>query len=588
MGAFFLCKKNQSANMNQALEIFDEMGFASPAVFETGEWVVCAYSRMRSEDKSCISCHNCTMITAGTPIYKGMDTDGSLDALLEDYLSEKIDYQQLIGQYTILFCQGNTIEILCDPLGCKHMFTDSGHGILSSHMLPLCQCITSGLHINKKALYEKLLTGIIMSPNTVFEEIIQIDRQTAEQISQENNGIKFIQTNDFQYSGKGYRSFSECLAEQANTLRSYFEQLDKACKQGVDLGLSGGYDSRLVLACLYRFNKAKMHLHSHATENVHRQDLSIANQMAEYVGIPCHTVATKKLSHCDHIDDVLRKSVLYFDGRSSFSIGGCGEVYTASYRKESTENTPFTLTGVGGELYRNVFDIGFRSIRFNRFMEEKIFSESFRKAVSEQLYHEIKNDIIDRAASKLGIDEKSKQSKLVAHRYYCEIMMPEGQGTALDAYNQVSCCIAPFLEPSIISRGYRAIPFHHSGGEFEGKLIDFIDPGLAAITSTYGYPIGKRPIINRMKESLRTLIPTSVWNQLAAISIRRKESYGNAEKALDELYANSPTLKEAYMYLTELLPEIDLTKLILSGEEIRRIQFVAMTLYYFRERIRVN
>ncbi len=586
MGAFFIYKKNKLTNANSALDLFAEMGFASPTSFEIGEWVIYTFPKMVANDSNIVSDKGCTLISAGTPIYRGLDYAGSLAALLRDYLSDGIDHEQMIGQYSILFCHGNTIEVLCDPLGCKHVFTDVHHNMLSSHMLPICQCIDGDLHVNRKAFYEKFLTGIIMPPNTMFEEIIQIDKQIAERITQEDQGIEFIQTDSLYPSGSGAKSFRECLAEQADTLRKYIESLSNAGKNGIDIGLSGGYDSRLVLACLKRFHKGKIHLHSHATENVHQKDLTIANQMADYIGVPCHTVATKKLCHCDHEDEVLRKSVLYFDGRSSFSIGGCGEVYTASYRKESTENTPFTLTGVGGELYRNVFDIGFRNIRFDRFMEDKVFSSSFRKAMPEDLFREVKDDIITKAAARLGIDQRSRQPKKVAHRYYCEIMMPDGQGVALDAYNQVSCCVAPFLEPRIIAKGYEAVPFHHSGGEFEGKLIDFIDPGLAALPSSYGYPIVKRPVKAKIKESLRTYVPSSMWERLSAF-ITKKEEF-NIDSALDELYADSQKIKDAYAFLTELFPEISFTCLLQSNEDIRRIQFVAMTLYLYRERIKTT
>ena len=342
-----------------------------------------------------------------------------------------------------------------------------------------------------------------------------------------------------------------------------------------------------MLACLNRFSKGKIHLHSHATENDHQKELSIAKKMADYVGVPCHVVNTKKLSHCSHVDEVLQKSILYFDGRSSFSIGGCGEVYTASYRKDSTEKIPFTISGVGGELYRNIFDIGFRKIRFDHFIDGKVFSQSFQKAMPDGLFRETRNEIIRKAAARLEIDPTSRQSKKIAHRYYCEIMMPDGQGVALDAYNQVSCCIAPFLEPRIIAKGYEAIPYHCSGGEFEGKLINLIDSGLAAIWSIYGYPIGKRPLRAKVKERLRTVISTSVWDKLANGCFKKKNLF-SMEIALRELYANSQVMEKAFLFLTELLPEINFTYMLRRNEDIRRVQFIAMVLYKFRERIKMN
>lgn len=587
MGAFFGCNTNRVHNPNPALIMFEEMGFSSPTTLEVGEWKIYAYPKMALSISNILSDNGYTLVSAGTAVYKGLDYSDSLSALLQDYRSDCIDMNQLIGQYTILFCHDNSIEVLCDPLGSKHLFTDKDHSMLSSHMLPICECFDGMLSINRNAFYEKLLSGIIMPPNTMFEEIIQIDKQEGEHITRENIGIEFIQTENIHVPKSGARTIEECLSHQENALQEYFELLDNSGRNGIDIGLSGGYDSRLGLACLHKFNKGKKHLHSHSTENVHRKDLTIAKKMADYVGVPCHTVTTKKLSHCENVDEILRKSILYFDGRSSFSIGGCGEVYTAQYRKESTESTPFTLTGVGGELYRNIFDIGLKKIRFDHFMKTRVFSQSFMKAIPDYKYREISESIISRSATRLGIDQQKRQSKAIAHRYYCEIMMPDGQGVALDAYNQVSCCVAPFIEPRIIAKGYEAVPFHHAGGEFEGKLIDSIDPGLAAIPSSYGYPIGNRPVKAKIKERLRTYIPSSVWNQLASVS-KKTSNISTQEDALKEVYANSQKLEEACAFMRKLFPEIDFTLLLDSSENIRQIQFMAMTIYYSKRRIRTT
>ena len=140
-------------------------------------------------------------------------------------------------------------------------------------------------------------------------------------ITKANIGIKIFQTTGLKFSEKNTRKLDDCIAEQAKALHSYFDKLKNAASQGIDIGLSGGYDSRLALACLHKFNTGKLHLHSHATENVHQKDLEIAKQMADYIGVPCHTVPTKKLNNSDNVEDILRKSILYFYGRSSFSIG---------------------------------------------------------------------------------------------------------------------------------------------------------------------------------------------------------------------------------------------------------------------------
>jgi hypothetical protein len=45
----------------------------------------------------------------------------------------------------------------------------------------------------------------------------------------------------------------------------------------------------------------------------------------------------------------------------------------------------------------------------------------------------------------------------VAAAVYSEVMMPDGQGHVLDAYNTVSHCVAPFMEPTLLLEAYKGI-----------------------------------------------------------------------------------------------------------------------------------
>lgn len=586
MGAIFLYNKGQAnINLTRVANLFEEMGFAAPRHIEAGQWIIYAYSKMIGDCNNFVEYQDTKLISIGTPLYKKLDYSDGLQELIRDYVSGSIDLDSLKGHYNLVFIRDNHIEILCDPLGSKHLFANHNMSIMSSHMLAVCEGIPGNLQVNRNAVYEKLLTGMIMPPNTMFTDVSQIDTEIKKRIERAKIGISFL---SFPHKGRcdhsRYLSKQQCLDKQYETLLNYFSGLKAQGENGIDAGLSGGYDSRLVLACMQRFMKGKIHLHTHSTEEVHQKDLYVALRMAEYVNVPCHIEKTNKLEHSEHIDEVLRKSILYFDGRSSYSIGGCGEVYTADYRKRSTEDTPMTLTGIGGELYRNVFGMTNHKCKFRSFMEGKVFSNSFKKAVSHRIYERVSKDVIDHTATKLGIESGRRYAKDIAHRYYCEVMMPDGQGTALDAYNQVSYCVAPFMEPDIIYEGYNTIPFHGSSGDFEGCLIAKIDEGLASIISSYGYPLNKRPTIIRIKEKVRQYIPTDVWSGISDLLHMRRVSVSR-DVDIEKVFHYSGTLSNAFKYLRSLFPDIEFSYLLRTGEDVRRVQFMAMTLYYYKERI---
>ena len=584
MGAIFLYNKSKDVNAKKALKHFEEAGFSEPEVFDIGIWRIYAYSKMCGHYHNIIGDKKTFLISIGTPVYKSMGYSEGLYELLKDYKANAICVEKLVGQYNIFFCHNGKIEILFDPMRSKHLFIDNELSVISSHMLAICQSLSGNLYIRKESVYEKLLSGFIMTPNTIFENILQFNSGIQDNVISSNLGISFITlSNNINPSLSGIGNREECIQDQAEALLQYFECLKKQCDYGIDAGLSGGYDSRLILACMNQSFKKHMHLHTHSTENVHKSDLKIAKEMAGYVNVDFNVVPTKKIEHCEQASRVIRNSVLYFDGRSSYSIGGCGEVYTAKYRKESTENTPFTLTGIGGELYRNVFCVTGKKLHLNHLIKEKVFSSNFSRAVPRSIYKSISEDVLKRIATRLGINPYKLQSPIIAHRYYCEIMMPDGQGNALDAYNQVSCCIAPFIEKKIILKGYETIKYHGSGGDFEGDLIGIIDPGLAAIESSYGYPLNKRTKRAKIKESVRMYVPSSIWSFLSSLLYSRKKE--KTVKCDDATEDYKLITDEAYLYFSRLFPEIDIHLLLKTEEDRRRVQFLAMTLFLFKERI---
>lgn len=164
-------------------------------------------------------------------------------------------------------------------------------------------------------------------------------------------------------------------------------------------------------------------------------------------------------------------------------------------------------------------------------------------------------------------------------------MMPDGQGNALDAYNQVSHCIAPFLEPAIIRKGYEGIPFHGTGGDFESSLIKAMDAGLAELPSVYGYPLSKRPAKYRIKEFIRAFFPVELWEKMAAVFKAPATGNAGAYQELTDVFKRSDMLREAMADLYALFPEIDFSKMTHDTDSVKRMIFIAATLYLNKERI---
>ena len=103
-------------------------------------------------------------------------------------------------------------------------------------------------------------------------------------------------------------------------LRNHFENFDALHSefQG-DLGLSGGYDSRLLLACADPFLTTPVTFHTHATGNGHDKEREVAEKMAELGGSPIHLLPTSRLEELDdeRLEHVVSDGLYLFDARSA-------------------------------------------------------------------------------------------------------------------------------------------------------------------------------------------------------------------------------------------------------------------------------
>ena len=85
------------------------------------------------------------------------------------------------------------------------------------------------------------------------------------------------------------------VRRQLECLREHFTCFDRLHQEfDGDLGLSDGYDSRLLLAC-GQFLSKPLTLHTHAIAGVHDRSRRIARQMAVIAGQPVSELETPRL-----------------------------------------------------------------------------------------------------------------------------------------------------------------------------------------------------------------------------------------------------------------------------------------------------
>ena len=496
MAGFFLYETNcESISVQNVRITFEKKGLHSPSQFTFGCYTLLLYPKMISQKPQFVETEEGFCCAVGTYIYKGLDYAESLSSSLKDFAADRLALDEMYGQYTLLFFCNGAITLISDALFAKHIFTDIGNHFFSSSLFAAIDALPK-VSLHRNAVLEKMMTGVIATPDTVVNEIIQLGRHEQEEVNRKKQGVSFVIHPRMSLLPPHNKGRKESVKAQAAIISEYFKKISPALSSGrVDMGMSAGHDSTLVFAAAYPYLRDKLHLHTHSTGHVHDREKNAAAAIAGKKKLGVNIVPTPRLDEPDiDLEGLLNENLEFFDGRTSHDIGGFSATYRAEYRLKATEGCETSITGVGGECLRNHYSVIGKRINSDYFFDEVAFNPSFRKAVSKEVYANIKEYHLKKVEKILGCKLHGKVDRLQLRRYYSEFLMPDGQGHVIDAYNLVSHCFSPFLDEHIIQEAYRGIYYLGNCGEYESAIICELDNEIGkCINSNNGYPFDHIP-----------------------------------------------------------------------------------------------
>lgn len=579
MAGFFLIKNDeQSLNLDKALDAFRQYGLEAPSTYELGNYTLYLFNKLIEKEPNVVKTNEGFCAAVGAYVYKGFDYSASLLHTLKDFSVNALSLSDMYGQFNLILYTGNRITIVSDPLSSKHFFSNKKHSFFSSSFFAAAAAIGS-VSINDMAVYEKMLTGIIISPDTLANEIVQMNRNEQENANNTGCEIVFLIHSDIQIPPIHRSGRTDSVQAQAEHIRQYFNTLRPAFDtERIDLGLSAGHDSTLLFAILAERFKHNLHIHTHSTGHVHDREKIAAVAMAKVKGIDTTIVPTPRLDESGiDLQKLLSENLVFFDGRTSHDIGGFSATYRAAYRLQATDSCRTTLSGVGGECLRNHYSVKGNKINANRFFFDKIYNSSFIAAAPQNLIKKVSEYHVAKAERILKADLHGTVDRINLRRYYSEIMMADGQGNVIDAYNTVSRCFAPFLDIHILTEAYRGLRYLGNCGEYESKIICAIDPEIGAcINANNGYPFNHIPFALRMKEAIRASVSTKLWEKLN--KLKERESGNDNQNYFSSVLDQSEDLREAFQEMKKRYPDI-IFKTVIKGYAMDAIvEYLSLTM----------
>ena len=524
MGAFALLDHHLSDSCEEAVSgLFGRRGFPAPARFDLGTWQLLLWRKQLLGIPNAIEDGKGRAVFAvGTPVYRGLGFRGTLEALLADSAHEGVDRTELRGAYCVLVADGGAVDIFTDPANMYHVFSTEDGSILSSSMHAIAVGSGRPVRFHRGALLEQLVTGSFCAPQTPLQGVLLLD--VLEQKQKRWQGIHFHTPDTGEEPSQWSEGFDACVNHQARVIQDHFSILrGLALEQGASLGLSAGYDSRLVLA-LAQNAGFPVRAHTFVSE-AHRRECAIAQALAMSVGTSCKEIPVRLWEGLDpeSIDVNVADVLGYYDGRTNKTQGTFNDVHTRACRIGALDGAGLGLSGHGGELYRNREHLRPGALNFSEWLRYFVIDPCGWESLDGELARKTFVDYLVSAYSRiLGRKIVSEFDRHQARRWYAMVWLPFGAGPKLCAENQLSFSLIAFAEKTVLREALRSTPVLGVDGRLEAALIRRVNSGLASFPSSYGHSFDEIPYRMWVRSAAVSAVPHRIRLEIGRRQARRR------------------------------------------------------------------
>ena len=485
MGAFFLYHKDSPVDLSAVEEVYVKKGFGSPHVSEIGDYRLYLYRKQLLDVDNYLYLNGNAIYACGSFFYRQSGYRESLKLLLEDFLKNELDSDQLYGNYVfIFFCaDNNKLSVYTDAAVLKNVYCDKEARMLSTDFLAIISGACKRYSLNMSAIIESLTTGNLISPDTYVAEIERIDKISLSGLDQDFPGIRFALL--IPYLTVSVPDKDYAIQDANDRLETYFKSAAKISGQfKPHLGLTGGFDARLLLV------HARKHLQDLITNSFWRPastEYKNAKLLAEEAGT--RFISFEKSSFEKPPENEMTDiSYYFFDGQVRSQNNWMEEFNLPEYSERISAGHYVGFHGCGGEQYRNSERI-LRKIRFDDFV---YYDWMFRQCSNVFTDRMLKQTIHDGIKNKINRLTSINRESIGFHeikRIQNEVWIPSNRMTRVNVLNQQQFYFAPFTEYHISYPAYSYIPFLGESFAFEIDLIRNADRKLASLMTNYGYTV---------------------------------------------------------------------------------------------------
>ncbi len=513
MGAFYLYKTgDKTIDGEKAKAAFTQKGFLHPQKHRFGGYSLLIYPKICGiNNLNLLQFEDDLIFSSGTVLYKNCHRDMVLQEIYHDFISDRLDFNSLCGIFFIALYHRGELYFIHDKQGFFNVFYHTATYCISSSFLAIAESVKFGRNIDQIEVVSSLLSGFSVTHRTFYREINKLRVENGFQNNHHYQNSKLL--NMPLNKEKSFRNRDDSIEYQLSLIEGYFEKIK--CFLGgtgtVDIGLSGGFDSRLLLAAAQK-KLLDYTIHSNY-KNPPDRDLKISMALAEAVGKNLVTVEIRKNEDKDRdeIMENMQQALYFYDGQVRVNHGWSREYRTLNYRKKVLGDSILGLSGHNGEQYRNHDYFSGIPISVGSYIKNYLFAGLLKKLFKDKKFTE---EIID-AHKKVLLpyaDEKGRLNHSAVRRIYVHELVRGGPGIRGSIENQLSYYLIPFADWPLVEGAASITKYLGSFGSYEAAMIKKMSPVLAALQTNYGYSLDNIDITHKIKSHARRILPKEIEN----------------------------------------------------------------------------
>lgn len=435
----------------------------------------------------------------GTLYFQGKTGPAALAALFEAFDGVRFPWSGCRGHFAVILRWRRRLFVATDALGAYKIYHDRERRILSSSFVAVHAWLPR-LTIDKQGCYEYAWNGATFGDKTFFREIRMLRRGMLLEL-----GARSVVLDEWDPapSVPTVSGFEDTARRCAARLRELVRIYAAGATGAFRLPLSGGYDSRLLLALLLDAGiRPELFVYGHRGE----RDVDLAHEVAAGEGLAIEQIDKNRHTSALGAVQRTRRAHDLLDGWTEYGVFDSG--IEAEDRMTRAAEDRLLLNGSVGEIYRNFFNLPDGRYQLRHLVS--VFYSCFASAGCTPAFdvHEYEDALVADMRSALPVAEQWMSREEI------EALYPLHRGrywTARDAAinNRFGRAVFPFLEPTIIE-GTESIPIAFKQyGRLEARMIQLIRPSLARYHTTRGFaPAEPVPLRYKLVSQLNLRRPT--------------------------------------------------------------------------------